>query len=85
MPDQTGAIASAGSALTDGGGISALTGSKVLKDAVADVLLSLPPALAAVNVFSIDDAFKAPMIVIMTVGTAVLKVVYRVVLKWATT
>lgn len=80
MPDTT-----TGAALTDGTGVSRLTGSKVLKDLVADFLLTASAALVAVNVIGVDQAIASPTVVGTAVGGALIRVVYRALLKWATT
>lgn len=78
MADGTGAV------LTDGTGISALTGSKIIKDLVADALLSGAAALATANILSLGDALSAPSIAGFAVAGALIRVAYRAVLKWAT-
>ena len=74
-----------GSALTDGTGVSSLTVPKLIKDFVADVLLSGAAALAAVQIVSVDQAVAQPTVVAFAVAGAVIRSVYRAVLKWATT
>ena len=71
--------------LTDGTGISALTGSKVLKDFVADFLLSGSAALVTANILSLNDAVSAPNVAAFAVAGALIRVAYRAILKWATT
>lgn len=70
--------------LTDGSGVSAITGSKVLKDFVADVLMTGAAALIAVNVTSVDTALAAPAVVVTAVAGAIISATYRIVLRWAT-
>jgi hypothetical protein len=70
--------------LTDGSGVSAITGSKLLKDFVADVLMTGTAALLAVNVTSVDQAIATPTVVATAIAGAVISAVYRVVLRWAT-
>ena len=74
-----------GSALTDGTGISSLTGSKVVKDLVADLLLSGAAALVAVQITSPEAALANPQVAAFAIAGALIRVVYRAVLKWATT
>ena len=71
------------SALTDGTGVSSLARSKIVKDVVLDMLLSLPPALVAINVMSLEAAVVAPAAVAMAAGDAAIRVVYRALLRWA--
>jgi hypothetical protein len=78
MPDN-GAVAT----LTDGTGISAITGSKLLKDFVLDILLAVPAGFLAINVGSIEAALVAPAAVAFVVGDAGVKALYRVLLRWA--
>lgn len=80
MPDT-----SVGAVLTDQTGVSSLTSSKLVKDLVADFLLTASAALVAVNVLSVDSAVASPTVVATAVGGALIRVVYRAVLKWATT
>jgi ABC-type antimicrobial peptide transport system permease subunit len=72
-------------ALTDGTGVSSLTVPKIIKDAIADALLSLPGALIAINVTGLDQALAAPLVVAVAVGDVIIRVLYRTVLKWAQT
>ena len=71
--------------LTDGTGISAFTASKFFKDLVADILLSAAAALVAVQILSVEQAVAAPSVVIFALLGAVIRAVYRAVLRWATT
>jgi hypothetical protein len=80
MPDTA-----VGSVLTDGTGVSRFTGSKVLKDFVADALLSGAAALAAVQIIDVGAAVQSPTIVTFALAGAVIRSVYRAVLRWATT
>lgn len=73
-----------GSALTDGTGVSSLTASKVVKDFVADFLLSGAAALATAQIMSLNDALAAPQLAAFAVAGALIRVAYRAVLKWAT-
>ena len=79
MPDT-----SVGAVLTDQTGISSITSSKVVKDLVADFLLTASAALVAVNVISVDTAAAQPVVVATAIGGALIRVLYRAVLKWAT-
>lgn len=72
-------------ALTDGTGISRLTSSKIVKDLVADFLLTSAAAIVAVNIVSIDAALAQPTVLATAIGGALIRVVYRALLKWATT
>jgi hypothetical protein len=76
---------SVGSALTDGTGVSSLTGSKVVKDFVADALLSGAAALVAIQVTDLGSALAQPQVVAFALAGALIRVAYRAVLKWATT
>jgi len=71
--------------LTDGTGISAFTGSKLVKDFVADFLMTGAAALVAVGVTSADTAVAAPAVVVTAVVGAAISALYRVLLRWATT
>lgn len=80
-PQQSTAV----SVLTDGTGISAITGSKVVKDFVADVLLSGAAALVAVQIVDVGAAIAQPQIAAFAIAGAVIRAAYRAVLRWATT
>lgn len=86
MPDPAPVVApGAVATLTDGTGISKLLASKVVKDLVLDALLSLPVALIAINVTDLSTATVAPVAVAFAVGDALIRVVYRALLRWAQT
>jgi hypothetical protein len=70
--------------LTDGSFVSDLTGSKLAKDLVADFLLTASAALLAVNISDLGGGLAAPTIVLTAVGGALIRVLYRATLKWAT-
>lgn len=72
------------SALTDGTGVSAFTSSKVVKDFVADVLLSAAAALVTVNIVSVEQAVAMPQVATFAIIGAVVRAAYRAVLRWAT-
>lgn len=81
MADQTGAVGT----LTDGTGVSPLTPTKWVKDFVADVLLSGAAALAAAQIIDVGSAVQAPEVAAFAVAGAVIRSLYRAVLRWATT
>jgi hypothetical protein len=76
--------ANIGAALTDGTGVSPLTGAKFLKDAVADFLLSLPAALIVAGVTDVPQDTKGLMIAGFAVIGVLVKAGYRAALRWAT-
>ncbi len=80
MPDTT-----VGAVLTDGTGVSNFTASKLIKDFVADVLLSGAAALVAVQITDVGSALATPQVAAFAVLGAVIRAVYRAGLKWATT
>ncbi len=74
------------STLTDGTGISAITTSKVLKDFVADFLLTAAAALGAgatFEAFDIAQAISTPDVVGIAIAGAFVKALFRVALRWA--
>lgn len=77
------AVQAAASTLTDGTGVSKLDAKKVLKDAVLDFLLSLPPALIVVNIASLPTDQQGWMTAGIAIGNVAVKVVYRALLRWA--
>lgn len=78
------ATTGAAGALTDGTGVSALTATKLLKDFVADVLLSGAAALAAAQIIDVGSAVQAPEVAAFAVTGAVIRAAYRALLRWAT-
>jgi hypothetical protein len=76
---------SIGAALTDGTGVSAITGSKFLKDLVADFLLSAAAALVAVQIVDVGDAVATPTVAGFAIAGAAIRAAYRATLRWATT
>jgi hypothetical protein len=74
-----------GARLTDGLGISRLTGSKVVKDFVADLLLSGAAALMASQIMDVRDAIQSPHVAGFALAGAFIRVAYRAALRWATT
>ncbi len=81
MAAQTGAVG----ALTDGTGVSPFTGTKFVKDFIADVLLSGAAALAAAQIIDVGSAIATPQVAAFAVAGAVIRAAYRAVLRWATT
>lgn len=77
------AVSTAAAVLTDETGISKLNAKKILKDAVLDFLLSLPPALIVVNIASIPTDQQGWMTAGIAIGNVAVKVVYRALLRWA--
>lgn len=70
-------------ALTDGTGVSAFAVPKIVKDIIVDALLSIPVSLAAINIGGLDSALAAPVAVAIAVADSLIRVLYRGVLKWA--
>lgn len=73
-----------GQALTDGTGVSPITWPKLLKDFVADFLLSVPAALLAAGIVDVPTDQKGVMVAVIAVGGALVKAAYRAALRWAT-
>lgn len=71
--------------LTDGRQLHELTMSKVFKDFVVDLLLTGAAALTTINIVSVDAAVAQPTVVVSALLGATIRVVYRFVLRWATT
>lgn len=80
MPEITPVVA-----LTDGTGVSKFTVPKIVKDFIADALISAAAALTAVNVTDIGTAVQGPQVAAFAVAGAVIHALYRVVLRWAST
>jgi hypothetical protein len=80
MPNVPGA-----SALTDGTGVSQITVPKIIKDFIADVLLSGAAALVAVQIVDVGSAVAQPQVVAFALIGATIRAAYRIILKWATT
>lgn len=74
----------AAQALTDNTGVSKLSGKKLLKDFVADFLLTAGAALGIESFFFPQDE-PAAVAVAFGVASALVKAGYRAALRWATT
>lgn len=72
-------------ALTEGTGVSSINITKLVKDFVADFLISAAAALTAVQVASLQDVATAPNVALFAVAGAAIHAAYRIVLRWATT
>jgi hypothetical protein len=82
VPDST---QGPGGTLTDGTGVSPITLTKLVKDFVADFLLTGAAALATAQILSLQDAVSGPEAAAFAVAGAAIRAGYRVVLRWATT
>lgn len=71
--------------LTDGTGVSPVGVTKLVKDFVADVLLSGAAALAAAQIIDVGSAIDQPQVAAFAVVGAVVRAAYRAILRWATT
>lgn len=80
MPDQIAPVAT----LTDGTGVSAITLKKLVKDFVADFLLTGVATLGASTILSLGDALQAPDVAGLAIAGAAIRAGYRVALRWAT-
>ena len=69
--------------LTDGTGVSSLNVQKVVKDFVADALLSAAAALGAAQIVAIPQTSGQTWIAAYAIGGAIIHAAYRAVLKWA--
>jgi hypothetical protein len=69
--------------LTDGTGISRLTGSKVVKDFALDFVLGAAAGIGAANIASVEGAIAAPAVAIFATLNALIKTVFRFVVRWA--
>lgn len=72
-------------ALTDGTGVSPITASKLVKDFVADFLLTGAAALATAQIMQLGDALQAPEVAGLAIAGSAIRALYRIVLRWATT
>ncbi len=79
MPEATQGVSGT---LTDGTGVSKLLASKVIKDLVADFLLSLPAVFVGLNIADLEGALAAPAAVGIAVGDAAIRWGYRAILRW---
>lgn len=74
-----------GAALTDGTGVSPLTLKKLVKDFVADFLMTAAAAVAATGIMGIPTDQTSTVIIGTAVLGAAIRAGYRAVLRWATT
>jgi hypothetical protein len=70
--------------LTDGSGIGTFTVPKIIKDFIADALISAAAGLASVNIVAIPTDKAQSIVAAYAIGGAVIHALYRAVLKWAT-
>lgn len=71
--------------LTDGTGIGKFDVPKVVKDFIADALLSAAAALATAQIVGIPQDTATTWTAAMAIGGAVIHALYRAVLKWSQT
>lgn len=74
--------------LTDGTGVSPMTGSKVIKDLVLDFLLTGAAALGAgatLDALDIGSIIAAPEAAGIAIAGALIRTVFRAILRWAST
>lgn len=86
MPDDT--VTGATGALTDGTGVSKLTGSKILKDLVLDFLLSGAAALGAgatLDALDLGAVIAAPEATAIALFGAGIRTIFRALVRWAST
>jgi hypothetical protein len=81
MSDQNAVVG----ALTDGTGVSKITVPKLVKDFIADVLLSGAAALAAAQIMDVGSAIGNPQVAGFALAGATIRAAYRAILRWATT
>ena len=74
-----------GARLTDGTGVSAFSVPKIVKDFIADALISAAAALAAINVVSIPTDKAQAYTATFAIGGAIIHAAYRTILRWAQT
>lgn len=74
----------AAKALTDGGTISPITSSKLLKDFVYDFLTGATAGFAAGSITGVSDVVAGPLPVVFGVANAAIAAIVRVTLRWAT-
>jgi hypothetical protein len=72
------------STLTDGTGVSKIDATKLVKDFVADALLSGAAALTGLQVLDFGAAVDQPKVVAFALAGAVIRALYRATLRWAT-
>lgn len=72
-------------ALTDGTGVSPITLTKLVKDFVADFLLTAAAALTTSQIMALGDVLQAPQVAGLAIGGAAIRAAYRIILRWATT
>lgn len=74
------------SALTDGTGMSPITGIKLVKDFVLDFLVTVAAGLGAgagLEALDLGTVISAPDLAGIAVASALIKALYRSALRWA--
>lgn len=71
--------------LTDGTGVSQINVQKLIKDFVADFLITAAAALTTAQLASLQDVATAPNVALFAVAGAAIHAAYRIILRWATT
>lgn len=79
-PEQTQTVATL---LTNDNPVSKLTLRKILKDFVADALLSLPASLIMAGITGVPQDTAQLMILVNAVAMPVAGALYRATLRWA--
>lgn len=85
MPPDTTESGTTG-VLTDGTGVSKLTSSKVVKDLVLDFLLTGAAALGAgatLDALNLPGIIGAPEAAAVALGGALIRVLFRAGIRWA--
>lgn len=85
MPDQTGTSTGVNGALTDGTGVSAMDGQKVIKDLVFDFVVTALAALGAgagADALDLNVIIGAPEAAGVAIAGALLRTLIRAILRW---
>ena len=86
MAPQTPTPGSVSATLTDGTGVSPITGMKLIKDFVLDFIITGVAGITgglAVDALDVGSILAAPDLAAIAVAGAVLKAGLRVILRWA--
>ena len=80
VPEATAPVANV---LTDGTGVSPITGQKLLKDFVYDLIVGSIAGFATSSYAGVQDVIAAPLPIVFGIANAAIAAIVRIALRWA--